>query len=79
MAKRGLRSVYAKQKRAARKILLEQSYRDPEKAENINLLNHSAMTDELNRKFQHVIMSVVLQSDKGDVLVDSRGEGSLQK
>jgi hypothetical protein len=62
-----------------RKILLEQSFRDPEKAENINLLNHSAMTDELNRKFPHVIMAVVAAHDKGDVLVDSRGQGSLQR
>lgn len=73
-----LRSEKAKQRRTARKLVIQSSYRDHERAETVCLLDGARLADLLSREFDGVHQDVV-DVTRGEVIVDSRGEGSFQK
>lgn len=71
-----LRSNFAKARRRARQIILATAYRDFKKAETVCLMSRSQV---LGCMGEGVNVAAVPDVVKGLVLVDSRGEGSLQR
>jgi len=47
-------------------------------AENINLLSREQIVEELSKQFDGVVLCAV-KFERGEVLMDSRGRGSLQQ
>jgi len=74
MAHRGKRS----QKSTAKRFVLDTSFHDREKAESICIVTIPQIVEQLQRAYPYVHMDAV-QFQKGEVIVDSRGEGSFQK
>lgn len=70
------RSEFAKARRRAKQIILASSYRDYKKAETVCLMSRSQV---LSCMGEGVNLGAVPDVVKGLVLVDSRGEGSLQR
>lgn len=61
---RGKRSWTARERRYARRLALDSSYRDRELAETISLINYE---------------NNAVKIEKGEVLTDTRGRGSTQQ
>ena len=80
MVHRGIRSKFSKMKKAAYHYLLTTSYRDRQLAETVCRIDTSAIISHVQQQFPHepVEMSIVQDLEKGEVLVDSRGRGTLQ-
>jgi len=72
------RSKAAEQRRHARHLVLDESYRDPIVAETVNFLDREQIANCLNARFGYVEQSAV-QFTRGEIIADSRGEGSLQQ
>ena len=78
MTHRGHRSPKGLQRQAARLFVITHSRRDRIQAENINLLTREQIVEELSKQFEGVLPGVV-KFERGEVLMDSRGRGSLQQ
>ena len=76
---RGNRSVKAKQRRDARKFILENSFNDVILAEKVSRTDHSTVLTYLGTKYDMVFPEVAMSVERGEVLVDSRGNGTFQK
>lgn len=64
------------QRRLIRKIILSSSFRDGIRAETVSRLSRLEVLELLMRSIE---VDAVPDVQKGEILVDSRGEGSLQK
>jgi len=71
-------SLRQKQKRQIRQAVFSHSFHDREKAESINLLTNAQIIDLMLADYRFVHMDLVNMS-RGEVIVDSRGEGSFQR
>jgi hypothetical protein len=71
-------SVEAEQRRFARKALQRNAYQDRIVCETVNLLTNDELSDLLRANFEFVLPSVK-DVDRGEVLADSLGRGTLQK
>jgi len=78
MTHHGKRSPEGLQRQAVRKLVFNQSRRDRIQAENINLLSREQIVEELSKQFDGVVLCAV-KFERGEVLADSRGRGSLQQ
>ena len=76
MSMRHLRSEFAKARRRARQIILATSFRDVKKSETICMMSRTQVVGCMG---EGVNVGAVPDVVKGLVLVDSRGEGSLQR
>lgn len=65
------------QRKTARRYVLEHAFQDRIIAEDVNLADSTAITAHLQEKFSLVVCSAT-NYDVGEVVVDSRGQGSLQ-
>jgi hypothetical protein len=73
------RSQFAKQRRAAARLVSLNAHRDTVKAESVNLLESGQLQRMLSEKFKGVYQSVVSMWDRGEVISDSYGEGTQQR
>ena len=73
------RSPDALQRRYINHLVSRSSYRDVSLNESINLLTPRQLEDSLLDKFGAVRTGLHLQFTRGEVVSDSRGEGSLQQ
>lgn len=73
------RSLIARQRRAARKFILDMAYRDKYAAETVNVLDRRDLINYLADLFGQVHLGSIPLIEKGEVLADSRGSGSLQR
>ncbi|RLC88059.1 MAG: hypothetical protein DRJ03_04115 [Chloroflexi bacterium] len=71
------RSLSSLQKRAAKRFLLNTAFNDPFRAEKVCTVNRDTLIRFLQEQFNSVSMDAV-NFLRGEVLVDSRGTGSLQ-
>jgi len=71
-------SLRSKQKRQIRQAVFSHSFHDREKAESINLLTNAQIIDLMLTDYRFVHMDLVNMS-RGEVIMDSRGEGSFQR
>lgn len=74
------RSFEARQRRAAKRLILDMAYRDKAKAETINRLSVGEIVNHISRVFGgRVHLGAVPRVEVGEVLADPRGEGSFQR
>jgi len=78
MGHRGERSLISKQRRAVRKYVLDTSFRDRNQAESICTVTYEAVLTYLQQQYPFVFPHVA-NVTRGEVLLDSRGNGSFQK
>lgn len=71
------RSLASRQRRAARRYVLNHAYRDRRQAETVAKTPGKEVLAYLQSLFEGVDLSVV-DIELGEVLSDSRGRGSLQ-
>lgn len=72
------RSEFNIQRRFARKALQLSAFQDRIACETVNLLTNDELNDLLRANFEFVLPSVK-DVDRGEVLADSLGRGTLQK
>lgn len=77
--RRGRRSKEARQRRFVNQLVRKNSHEDLRKKEAINVLDQREIRIALNTKFGYAHVGVSQIFEKGEVLSDGRGEGSLQK
>lgn len=73
------RSVQSRQKRDARRFILDTSFHDRELAETVSRVSARRIIDKLKITYEEVHLSVVVDVVRGEVLIDSRGRGTFQK
>jgi hypothetical protein len=71
-------SEFAAQKRLAKRILLRNSFQDNILKESVNLLSSVELGSLLSSQVDYVLPHAV-NVERGEVLLDSRGEGTLQR
>ena len=70
------RSEESELKRQIRRLILSHGFQDHKRAETVNVLSTSEILSALAGPVQ---LSQIPQVEKGEVLVDSRGQGSFQQ
>jgi hypothetical protein len=78
MTHHGHRSVKGQQKQAARRLVIDRSRHDRIRAESVNILTKEQILSELQKQFEGVLLGAV-QFERGEVLINAKGTGSLQK
>jgi hypothetical protein len=78
MTHRGQRSPKGLQRQAARLFVITHSRKDRINAESVNIVTRDQIIEELGKQFGEVILDAV-KFERGEVLADSRGRGSLQQ
>ena len=74
---RGKRSEFNKQRRFVKQLVVNTARHDKIRAEKICMLNNEQIADSLKTRFECVVLGADC-FDKGEVVIDSRGKGSLQ-
>lgn len=77
MQHRGRRSEFNAQRRFAKTIVVNSARHDQIRAEQICMLDRTEVLDALKEKFGSVAVGSV-RFERGEVIVDARGRGSLQ-
>lgn len=72
------RKEIIEQRRKAKQIVVSSAFMDREKAESVNLLSPQQILIKLTEDYPEVHVRAV-HFTQGEVLIDSRGEGSLNK
>lgn len=72
-------SEEANQRRLARKIVLSGAFIDPLKQETVNIMMSEQVSALLSQNFEYVLPQAASYVERGEVLLDSRGEGSFQR
>ena len=78
MSRRGTRSIKAEMRRFISRLLSKEAYRDLRRAESVNLLDRPDIAREVRTKFGTVDWALFEDILRGEVISDSRGQGSLQ-
>lgn len=73
------RSPASRQRRAARRYILNHAYRDRIQAETVAKTPSKELIDFLKEKFEGVDISALNIIEQGEVTSDSRGRGSMQQ
>lgn len=71
------RSLKARQRRDAKRLAMQTSFRDPKQAETVCIINTQTICSVLQKKYGFVNMDAV-NIERGEVLIDSRGRGTFQ-
>ena len=79
MSRNRRRSPEARQRRYINRIVSQNSHRDIGLDESINMLTESQLESCLIDKFGDVRTGLHLQFSRGEIISDSRGQGSLQQ
>jgi hypothetical protein len=74
---RGKRSEFSEQRRFVKELVVSTARHDRIRAEKVCLLNNDQISDALKGRFESVVVGAIA-FDRGEVLTDSHGKGSLQ-
>lgn len=74
---RGRRSEFNEQRRFAKRIVVNTARHDRVRAEKVCMLDRAGVLDALRKRFGSVTVGS-FQFERGEVVIDSRGKGSLQ-
>ena len=77
--RRGRRSKEARQRRYVNTLVRKNSHEDLDKKEAVNVLDQRQVREALNTKFGYAHVGISQLFEKGEILSDGRGEGSLQQ
>lgn len=75
-------SVFAQQRRLARKLALTSAFQDRIRKESVYILSHFQLEDLISAEFEYVLPGAAPDDEelvRGEVLRDSRGRGSFQE
>jgi hypothetical protein len=72
-------SEAAEQRRLARKIVLKDAFIDPIRQETVNIMGPEQVSALLSQNFEYVLPEAASHVERGEVLLDSRGQGSFQE
>ena len=78
LEKQAARQERSQQYREARKLVTSNSYHDRMLAESVCLTSPGQLSDHLKSKFESVLPCVTARYERGEVLTDKKGTGSLQ-
>ena len=77
--RRGKRSIDRQQRRYVNHLVRSSSHEDLLMKEAINVLTPEEIGEALNTKFKYVYTGATKLFERGEVLSNPRGEGSLQR
>jgi len=77
--RRGKRSLDRQQRRYVNHLVRSSSHEDLIMKEAINVLTPEEIQEALNTKFNYVHTASTQLFERGEILADPRGEGSLQR
>jgi len=73
------RSFEARQRRAAKRFIRLMAYYDRERGEVVNRLDRNAVIKFIMERFGAVNFGAIPRVERGEILYDSRGNGSFQR
>ena len=79
MTRRGRRSKEAHQRRYVNQLVRKTCHEDLDKKEAVNVLDQQEVRTSLEQKFGYAHVGISQLFEKGEILSDGRGEGSLQQ
>ena len=79
MTRRGRRSKEAHQRRYVNQLVRKTCHEDLDKKEAVNVLDQTQIRVALNTKFGYAHVGMSQLFEKGEILSDGRGQGSLQQ
>lgn len=71
------RSEKSQQRRFIKRLVLQCALQDRQRSESVNILSSEIIVASAGQAFDHVL-SELTNYERGEVLADSRGTGSLQ-
>lgn len=77
MQHRGRRSAFNEQRRFVKRLVANTARNDRVRGEAVCILDKGQIVDALKQSFSSVIVGTAC-FEKGEIVVDSRGKGSLQ-
>lgn len=77
MQHRGRRSEFNEQRRFVKQLVVSTARHDHIRAEKVCMLDNTQISDVLSKRFDCVVVGAD-RFEKGEVITDSRGKGSLQ-
>ena len=77
--RRGRRSKEAHQRRYVNQLVRKNSHEDLDKKEAVNVLDQQQIREALNTQFGYAHVGISQLFEKGEVLSDGMGTGSLQQ
>jgi len=78
MARRGRRSLAAQQRRYLNRVISRDAYRDSWMGESVNVYTAEQLLARLVGEFGVAVVPDVLKHERGEVVSDAYGRGSLQ-
>lgn len=71
------RSEESQQRRFIKRLVMQCAFQDWQRSETVNILSREAIAAAASQAFDYVL-SGLANYERGEVLADSRGAGSLQ-
>jgi hypothetical protein len=71
------RSETSQQRRFIKRLVMQGAFQDRQRSETVNILSREAIAASASQAFDYVLSGLV-NYERGEVLADSRGTGSLQ-
>jgi hypothetical protein len=71
------RSEVSQQRRFIKRLVTQCAFQDRQRSETVNILSREAIASSASQAFDYVL-SGLADYERGEVLADSRGTGSLQ-
>ena len=71
------RSESSQQRRFIKRLVLQCAFQDRQRSETVNILSREAIAASASQAFDYVLPGLT-NYERGEVLADSRGTGSLQ-
>jgi hypothetical protein len=72
------RSEISEQKRFIKRLVFQCAFQDQQRCETVNILSREAIASSVSETFDYVLFGLA-DYERGEVLTDSRGNGSLQQ
>lgn len=73
------RSEESQQRRFLKRLIMECAFQDRQRSEKVNILSSDFIAAAAGEAFEYVLPSIIGQYERGEVLTNSRGTGSIQR
>lgn len=74
---RHVRSEISEQKRFIKRLVFQSAFQDRQRCETVNILSREAIATSVSQVFPYFLPGLA-NYERGEVLITSRGDGSLQ-
>jgi hypothetical protein len=76
---RGRHSLEHNIRHYVQRLIVDNAFHDRERAEKVNTLAMSKIVEAASERFEGILLGSIPQMEAGEVLLDSRCEGTFQK